>query len=476
MADPVAEHTNDDSLRQPEPDGRRQPQLVVALECDRPLAGSARFSLAGVDEVLLGRGGRREAIREVHQGYTTLRLRLPARSMSSTHARLVRAQGKWIVEDAGSRNGSFVNGQRVVRAVVSEGDVAEVGHALLFMRDRMNMGDAPSDLDGAELPIEEHGFRTLVPQIAEELAALKRLAPTRVPFLLLGETGTGKEAIARRLHALSGRTGAMVSINCGALPASLVEAQLFGHLKGAFSGAIRDESGFVRSAHEGTLFLDEIGDLTRSSQTALLRFLQEGEVIPVGSTRVTKVDVRVVSATHQSLTGNDAVFRADLFARLAGRTLRMPPLRERMEDFGLAVAHLLAAHAAGGGEGITLSPELGRAFLQHRWPLNFRELKQAICAALPLTDDGVLRCKHFPGLAPTEGPRSTIHPDAGRVDARPWRSEDERLRVVVVAHLREHRGNVTAVARAMGKAPMQIHRWMKRFGIEPSRFRRADDG
>ncbi len=471
VSSPAIPDTNDDSLRPPEPGSRREPQLVIALECDRPLAGGARFSLAGVHEVRLGRGAAREVRRDTADGYTTLSLRLPSRSMSSTHARLVRSQGRWILEDASSRNGSFVNGRRVTGAVVGEGDVIEVGHSLLLLRAAMNMCEAPPDLDYAELETEQHGFRTLLPQIAEEMAALKRLAPTRVPVLLLGDTGTGKEAIARGVHALSGRPGGLVPINCGALPASLVEAQLFGHVRGAFSGAIRDERGFIRSAHDGTLFLDEVGDLPRSSQTTLLRVLQDGEVTPVGTTRATKVDLRVVSATHRPLTGDNAGFREDLFARLAGRTLRVLPLRERIEDIGLAIAHMLATHAPGGGQGVSLTPELGRLFLQHRWPLNFRELEQAICAALPLSDDGVLRCRHFPSLAPPEDPSPRVPTAAAEAGRESTGDEEERLRIVVIAHMREQRGNVSAVARAMGKAPMQIHRWMKRFGIRANEFR-----
>jgi DNA-binding NtrC family response regulator len=468
--------TLDDSLRSSgEPPDRVEPQLIVALECDAPTAGSARFSLAGVNEVIIGRGPERTATREVDHGYTTLHLRLPARSASSRHARLLRSQHRWVIEDAGSRNGSYVNGQRVTRSAVGDADVIDVGRVLLLVRQGMPMGDAPSNLDSRALDGEPHGFRTLIPRIAADFAALKRVARTRVPVLLLGETGTGKEAVARGIHLLSARSGAIVPINCGALPPSLVEAHLFGHTKGAFSGAAREEPGFIRSSHEGTLFLDEVGELPRPSQTTLLRVLQDGEVTPVGSTRATKVDLRVISATLRALTGDDAGFRSDLYARLAGHTFQLSPLRERIEDLGLALADILSAHAPGGGEGVTLAPEVGTTFLQHRWPMNFRELQQAVCAALALTDDGVLRAKHFPSLRAEPRTTPSVVPPAEAAPTAAMSDEDDRLRVVVLAHLREHAGNVRAVARAMGKAPMQIHRWMKRFGIDPNGFRRPPD-
>jgi DNA-binding NtrC family response regulator len=465
----AAEHgTYDDSLRDSTCAGARlEPQLVVAIECDRPRSSAARFSLAGVNEVILGRSEARSVTRTSRHGYTTMRVGLPARSMSSTHARLVRAQGTWILEDAGSRNGSFLNGRRIERFAVSDKDVIEAGHVLLLLRERVEMVDGPADVDAAASH-HEPGWGTLLPRLESELAALERMAQSRVPVLLLGETGTGKELLARNLHRLSKRSGDLVAINCGALPSSLVESHLFGHVKGAFSGSTRDERGFVRCADAGTLFLDEVGDLPAAPQAALLRILQEGEVIPVGATRPIRVDVRVVSATHRSLDGAGAAsFRPDLFARLAGFTFRVPPLRERIEDLGLILADLLAMIAPGAGDGVTLTPELGRALLHHAWPLNVRELQQALAAALVLAQDGSLRPSHFPGLPAASMP-AAVQSDT----EEPLDDEAMRLRAALIQRLEQHEGNVAAVARAMRKAPMQVHRWMKRFRIDPKQFRR----
>jgi transcriptional regulator of acetoin/glycerol metabolism len=450
-----------------EPSVRCEPQLVVVLECDRPASGSARFSLAGVDQVVVGRGEERTAVRRTDNGFTTLHVRVPAASMSGAHARLLRARGTWILEDAGSRNGSFVNGTRVARAVLAEKDVLEMGRVLLMLREGMPLHSGGSDVDSRGLVDEPPGFRTLIPSLAHALAGLKRLAPTGVPVLLLGETGTGKELLARGLHSLSGRRGPFVPVNCGALTPSLLEAQLFGHVKGSFSGADRDEIGFIRSAEGGTLFLDEVGELPRQSQAALLRVLQDGVVTPVGSTRATRADVRVVSATNRDLQA-DEQFRPDLFARLSGFSFQVPPLRERMLDLGVILADLLAGHPS--GSQVTLAPELGMRMLRHGWPYNVRELHQALNAAMALANDGVLRAKQFPILGPT----AAAAPGRAAIEEPPCRAlsdEDRRLRMVLIERLRENQGNVAAVARSMSKASVQIHRWMKRFGIDPDNFR-----
>ena len=210
--------------------------------------------------------------------------------------------------------------------------------------------DASADLDSrGRGPAGDLG--TLVPALAEEQVALARIARSRVPVLLRGETGTGKEVTARRVHALSGSArGALVAVNCGAIPDALVESQLFGHAKGAFSGAVRDEPGFVRAAAGGTLLLDEIGDLPPTSQAALLRVLQEGEVVPVGSTRPVAVDLRVVAATHQPLEALVArgAFRSDLLGPARRLHLHSPAAAGAARGPGLLVADLLRRRGGAG--------------------------------------------------------------------------------------------------------------------------------
>ncbi|HEY6461948.1 MAG TPA: sigma 54-interacting transcriptional regulator, partial [Polyangiaceae bacterium] len=259
-------------------------------------------------------------------------------------------------------------------------------------------------------------------------------------------------------------------VNCGALPTSLVEGLLFGHVKGAFSGAARDEVGFVRSADGGTLFLDEIGDLPATSQAALLRVLQEHEVIPIGATRAVKVDVRVVAATHRPLDAlsDSGGFRSDLLARLKGYSHRLPALRERMPDFGVIVADVLAHVAGDRASRLSFAPEAARALLAYAWPLNIREIHQAMASAMALAPGDVIEAEHLPAEL-FEPPTSSSK--AAPATPLPSPPADDLLRDRIVALLHEHRGNVTAVARVMGKAPAQIHRWMHRFAIDPDAYR-----
>ena len=284
-----------------------------------------------------------------------------------------------------------------------------------------------------------------------------------------GETGTGKELLARGAHELSGRSGAFVAVNCGALPTGLVESQLFGHVKGAFSGAVRDEPGFFRAADGGTLFLDEIADLPSASQAALLRALQEREVMPVGATRPAKVDLRVVAATHQPLEAmiERGGFRRDLLARLAGFTLELPPLRARRMDLGLLVASLLRRLAPDRADSVMLTPAAGQALFRHDWPLNTRELEQCLARALALAGDEPIDLHHLP--ATVTAPRGAA-PAGPSPDAR-FSERDARLRLELLEELARHQGNLADVARAMGKARMQVHRWCRRFGIDPNLYR-----
>ncbi|HEX3344594.1 MAG TPA: sigma 54-interacting transcriptional regulator [Polyangiaceae bacterium] len=443
----------------------RAPVLFIVLEADRPTARGARFSLVGVDSVTLGRGEARAAMRSGDG--RSLDVRLPGKWLSTQHARVRAVGGDFIVEDAGSRNGTFVNGRRVSSHVLRDGDVVETGRVYFAVRGAP-AADGPLVRDeDASRSSHPFGFRTLLPELEQSFSALGRVArKSSVPVLFLGPTGSGKEVLAREVHAQSGRTGGFIPVNCGALPTSLVEGLLFGHVKGAFSGASRDEVGFVRSADGGTLFLDEIGDLPAASQAALLRVLQEGEVIAIGATRAVKVDVRVVAATHRPLEvlSGSGGFRTDLLARLKGYSHRLPALGERMADFGVVLADVLA-HAAGErATRLSFTPEAARALLAYPWPLNIRELHQAMASAVALAAGDVIEPAHLPAeLFAPPAPPSTPTPSAP--------AAEQVLRDRIIALLHEHRGNVTAVARAFGKAPAQVHRWMHRLQIDPDTYR-----
>jgi transcriptional regulator of acetoin/glycerol metabolism len=325
---------------------RLAPYLFVVVEGARLTAGGARVALAELALLHIGRG----AARTLRDSAGAATLEIPDAQMSSSHARIVRDAAQWILEDAGSMNGTRVNGEPAARHALRDGDVIELGQTLLVFRElEDDAAGRPRSLDASALVGVEPGFATLDPGLARRLERLARVAPSPLSILLLGETGTGKEMLARGLHALSGRPGPFVAVNCGAIPQNLVESHLFGHVRGAFSGALKDEPGLVRSAHDGTLLLDEIGDLPASSQAALLRVLQEGEVRPVGSAHTTQVDVRVLAATHMPLEDlvERGTFRRDLYARLAGYTFTLPPLRERRVDLGLLIAALLSSGKLG---------------------------------------------------------------------------------------------------------------------------------
>jgi transcriptional regulator with GAF, ATPase, and Fis domain len=296
---------------------------------------------------------------------------------------------------------------------------------------------------------------------------------SKLSVLLLGESGVGKEVVARAIHALSNRQGPFIAINCGALAPNLVESQLFGHVRGAFSGATRDEEGLVRASSGGTLFLDEIGELTPAAQAALLRVLQEQEVLAVGATRAVPVDLRIVAATLRPID-TSASFRVDLYARVAAYVHRIAPLRERRPDIGLLIAALLPRIAAERTPRLRLSADLVTAIVIYDWPRNVRELEQILSVATVTQSNDLLKLDDVgDSLRPKKTGEVPIVSSAAKSRA-PLGDADVVLRDSLTRLLAETHGNVSEVARSMGKTRMQIHRWMKRFGLEPESFREPE--
>lgn len=429
--------------------------LFVAIECGRLGAGGARHSLVNVRRAILGRGALRASSRDVVEGIPTLVVRIPNRYLSSEHAVLHREGNRFLLEDLGSRNGTRLNGTPVRgRAALSEGDILEVGHTVLLYRAAMATPPlAEADLDSARAS-ETAALTTLDAALERSVRRLEGIARSMVPVVVLGETGTGKELIARAVHRLSGRKGPFVAVNCGALPATLLEAQLFGHVRGAFSGASSDAQGFLRSADGGTLFLDEVGDLPNASQVAFLRALQEGEVVPVGAVRPVPVDLRVVAATHRRLDElvSAGQFRSDLYARLAGFVFSLPPLRARRQDVGVILAALV------GDRSLRCTAEAGRALVRYDWPLNVRELGHALEVAAALAGHEPIDLAHLPAEV------------ARAASAVPLGADP--IQEKLAASLARHRGNVSEVAREFGTARMQVQRWMRRFGLDRESFLR----
>jgi DNA-binding NtrC family response regulator len=441
-----------------------EPVLVLALECSRPAALSTRHRLAGLSAINLGRGSERRIERTASE----LTIRVPDRWMSSRHARIEHSFGRWILVDSESKNGSTVDGLSTRRAVLTDGSLIELGHTMFLFFEKMPLeGDEPVDVDLAGAAREIAGLATLSPELARELSRLRQVAASEISVLLEGESGTGKEVLARAIHALSGRKGAFVAVNSGALPDHLVESELFGYRKGAFSGAAADQLGLVRAADGGTLFLDEIGDLPAASQAALLRVLQEREVTPVGGTRPVSIDLRVVAATHRDLDEmvGAGTFRHDLYARLAGFRMDVPAIAYRRTDLGLLIGLLhgrIFREPAGAHPGFDI--EAARLLFRYPWPLNVRELEQALATASVLAGTGPVLPEHLPdsvrtGRAPG-APRPIVLSEL-----------DQQQRDALVAALREHLGNISAVARALAKDRKQIQRWIKRFGLDATEYR-----
>ncbi|MBS2022343.1 MAG: sigma 54-interacting transcriptional regulator [Deltaproteobacteria bacterium] len=436
------------------------PHVFRLIECESPASLPARSCLRGLEEVTFGRTSERSA--EVTG--RTLALGLPDRFLSTAHARLHRTETGWLLQDLGSKNGTLVGGARIQERLLEDGDLFEVGRTLMLFRASLpSAPSAPVHLEAAALAPQESALLTLDPAHEAALQRLRAVAPSKLSVLVTGESGTGKELAAAALHALSGRTRPLVAVNCAALAPTLLESQLFGHRKGAFSGANDDAPGLVRASDRGTLFLDEIGELPPPAQAALLRVLAEGQVLPVGGTAAVPVDLRVVCATNRDLKAMVAAgtFRGDLLARLQGFVLELVPLRERLADLGLLVSALLRRHAPE-PDAVRFEPEAARALARHRWPFNVRELDQTLASALLLAGSHPIALTHLPAElreATVAPPKATLAP------------EEQELRARLVALFVEHAGNMSAVARVMGKGRTQIVRWVQRFGIDPLRPR-----
>jgi transcriptional regulator with PAS, ATPase and Fis domain len=427
--------------------------LVVALECDALDAPPARRALDKVAAVEIGRADERALRRDGER----LLIELLDRAASSQHARLERNGDGWTIIDRGSKNGTLVNGRRVDRASLEDGDVIQCGGTFLVLRHAKR---AISDIDGPQA--------TFSPAFERTLSSLEKIASSTVPVLIRGETGAGKEVAAGLVHAASRRRGPLVPVNCGAIPATLIESELFGSKRGAFSGA-EDRPGLVRSADGGTLFLDEVAELPAASQAALLRVLQDGEVLPLGAQKRVKVDVRVIAATHQPLEEliEEKRFRLDLFGRLRGHEARVPPLRERLEDLGMLLVGLLRRIEPDGPRR-RLSREAGRALFAHGWPLNVRELEQALRNAVAMTSGTSINTEDLQ-LAATPVPVPVARARAGSSPA-PGSGATEAERLVDL--LREHAGNLSAVARELATSRTQVQRLMERNGLSLDDFRK----
>jgi len=426
------------------PETRRQATravLVFVLNYDDLLADDGRvLPLDGTRSVEIGRA---DVPRVQFSSETTLAV--PDARASGSHARLDRKGKAHTLTDLNSSNGTRVNGQIIRSHRLADGDLIEIGRSLFVYR----VVDERLAETMLGPPVKLGPTVTRNPEMLVLVRDLTRMAASTEPILILAETGAGKEVVAQAAHDLSGRHGHFCAVDCGAIPENLFESTLFGHRKGAFTGADESRRGEISRSSGGTLFLDEVGNLVPSAQAKLLRVLETAEVTPVGAQRPERVDLRTVAATNVDLFDSEAGFREDLLRRLAGWTARVPPLRSRREDLGTLTAHLLRQS---GAQRVSIRPEAGRRLFGGPFTGNIRELRTVLRSATLLAAGEPIDESHLPAEAEA--------PAAGM-------SEREALEHALTTS----KGNVSGAARALGTHARQVYRWIERYELDIDAFR-----
>jgi transcriptional regulator with PAS, ATPase and Fis domain len=419
----------------------------VFPKADQPVI---ELSLLGTRELGIGRDG-------------ACAVRLEGGEVSRRHATLkLGSNGTPLIVDLGSRNGVRVNGVAIASSQLHAGDFVRLGGWLGVVTTAAGALTeiAPGLLGGAVL------------QAA--VAPLQRAAQTDLSIVLEGETGTGKEVVARSLHRWSGRAGPLVAVNCAALPEGLAEAELFGYRRGAFTGADRPSPGFFRSAHGGTLFLDEVCDLPLPVQGKLLRVLEAREVQPLGEVRPIPIDVRIVVAGQRSLleVAREGRFRADLVARLDGLTVRLPALRQRPEDIPQLFLHLL--EAPGDGRAARVGVDLVERLCLHDWPFNIRELVQVVRQlSILCSGDSKLESHHLPERIASRVFGAVVSEAGTRTPPAVAGLADSVGVLELVGALRTAGGNVARASAMLGITRQRAYRLMEGHSIDLESLRNA---
>ena len=402
------------------------------------IAERAPEVFSGRKKIVIGRSA------EAH-----LRLSDPTVSRLHTEVQLVAREGAR-VRDLGSRHGTFVNGARVEQEVLAPfGSIIRVGEQVfLLVADARPYELPPRRISGNVLGEKRDALAG--PTLAKVWEQATRIGPLSHPALVLGESGSGKEAIARLIHAHGRPQGPFVAINVAAIPEGLFESELFGHAKGAFTGAAGARLGAFREASGGVLFLDEVADLQVDLQVKLLRAIDQMMVRPVGGSEDVRVDVRVVAATSQDVRAlcDNGSFRLDLYYRLSGVVLHVPPLRERRDEILMLASAMLARQEPV----FTLTAAAAEALALARFPGNVRELQHALTHATvqaALEDTHAIRVEHLPDLTLPETLERGVSPQAIR------------------AAMQEAGGNATAAARALGISRSTLYNILRREGIVP---------
>ncbi|HJL42013.1 MAG TPA: sigma 54-interacting transcriptional regulator [Myxococcales bacterium LLY-WYZ-16_1] len=401
--------------------------------------------------------------------------RIADASVSRRHVRIFLPIGveRFWLEDLGGSNGTFIDGALIRGKVGLEGhECIWIGDSVLVVEKRPteNLFCIAPDVTGEKAS----AFRGVSMAADHVRKALETAATSEGAVLLLGPSGSGKEVSARIVHELSGRTGPFVPVNCAAIPSELAESELFGHERGAFTGADQAREGHFRAADGGTLFLDELGELPLPLQAKLLRVLETDTVTPIAG-RPKPVDVKIVAATHRAIDDEEDAFRRDLWARLSDWVVRLPPLERRRADVLPLFEHFLERAL---GRSLPRTPRFDAAVTAYPWPLNVRELEKVARRLarlagpkgrldVPDLPPPITAMLHTGASAPEDRQSTPAPPEPARRTAPISIPSKEELEHA----LRESAGNVKAMAEAKGWHRMQVYRWMRRHGLDPTQYR-----
>ena len=390
---------------------------------------------------------------------STCQIRVDLPQISNRHARLEVKDHKLVLKDLRSEHGTYVNSAQVIESILNDGDLISIGYGDFVVHDLTKKK--------ISLPITSKSDLW-----SQQLESLANVAQTEFPVLLLGPSGTGKDVIARNLHQTSKRAKAQfLSVNCSALTETLVESELFGHVKGSFTGAVNDRKGAFEAARGGTLFLDEIGDLPYALQAKLLRAIENEEIRPVGSDRTIKTDVRILAATHQNLLQKiqEGVFRADLYYRLNVITVNVPSLKERLEDFD----DLLYSFAR--QMKVRFSYNAILRLKKHEWIGNIRELRNLVARASALYPKQYITEDHIDLLLNKKDRylQMTNHIGAqyGQPTTQSMSVIKEIEKQMIIKRLTANQGNQKVTAIDLGMPKSTLHDRIKTYNIDVAQFK-----